>query len=52
MFTIFVMFNIHEHCIIMNISINKEEFIHDAINSLKEIMGIDAINVTATLERW
>lgn len=52
MFTIFAMFNIHEHCIIMNISINKEEFIHDAINSLKEIMGIDAINVTATLERW
>ena len=46
------MFNIHEHCIIMNININKEEFIHDAINSLKEIMGIDAINVTATLERW
>lgn len=52
MFTIFAVFNIHEHGCIMNKNIDIEEFIYDAVCNLKQIMGRDDIVVSPSIGEW
>lgn len=46
------MFNIHEQNYIMNKNISTEEFIHDAVYNLKQIICRDDIVVSPSMEEW
>lgn len=52
LFITFAVFNINERCKIMNIDMDKEEFIHDATYNLKQIMGSSDIVISPSMEEW